>query len=301
MVSAKNKRLEIQRVTITGLVLNIVLMVFKVTAGIAGRSQAVFADGIHSGSDLVTDVMVLLGLAFWARPKDADHPYGHERIETVVALVLSGILFAAGALIGYGAVSQLWKRHVVQIRPIALYAAVVSVLSKEILYRWTRSVGVRMRSLAVVANAWHHRSDAFSSIPVAVAVATAILLPSWWFVDHVAAILVSVFIVIAAYGIALPCVRQLIDTAPPKQIQEALAQAMESTDGVISVHEIRARYLGPKILAEAHIEVDGRVTVEEGHDIAEEAKKKVFEQFPEIEDITIHIEPIGDYVIRGEA
>jgi cation diffusion facilitator family transporter len=301
MVDAQKKRLEIRRVTVTGLVLNILLMAFKITAGTLGRSQAVFADGIHSGSDLVTDMMVLLGLAFWARPKDADHPYGHERIETVVALVLSGVLFAAGALIGYEAVSQLWKRHIVHIRPIALYAALVSVFSKEVLYRWTRRVGVRMKSLAVVANAWHHRTDAFSSIPVAVAVGTAILLPSWWFVDHVAAVLVSLLIAIAAYGIALPCVRQLIDTAPPRQIQEALAHAMESTDGVISVHEIRARYLGPKILAEAHIEVDGRLTVDEGHDIAEEAKKKVFEQFPEIEDITIHIEPVGDLLIRGEA
>lgn len=289
-----------RRVTVVGMLVNLLLIGFKIAAGILGNSQAVFADGVHSASDLVTDLAILVGLAFWARPRDSDHPYGHERIETLVALLLAGMLLAVGVLLAYNAVIHMWKRQVMRIGMVALYAALVSVVLKEALYQWTRRVGARVKSVAVMANAWHHRTDALSSLPVVVAVLAAVVFPGLWFVDHLGAVLVSLFIMGAAYRIALPNVRQLIDTAPPREVQTLLEETIESTDGVVSVHEVRARYLGPKIMAEAHIEVDGRVTVEEGHDIAEAAKRKVSKRFPEVEDITIHIEPIGDFMIRGE-
>jgi len=295
-----DRRALTQKVTVVGMVVNLALIGFKIAAGVVGHSQAVFADGIHSASDLLTDMMILVGLVFWARPRDRDHPYGHERIETLVTLVLAGVLLGAGVFLAYDAVTQMWRRHATGIGMIALYAALVSIVVKEILYRWTRNVGAKVKSVAVVANAWHHRSDAFSSLPVAGAVFAAVLFPKLWFVDHLGAVFVSLFIMGAAYKIALPCIKQLIDTAPSKEVQKLIIETIETTDGVISVHEVKARYLGPKILAEAHIEVDGRVTVEEGHDIAEAAKRNVSERFPEIEDITIHVEPIGDYMIRGE-
>jgi cation diffusion facilitator family transporter len=295
-----DKRALTQRVTVIGMAVNLALIGLKITAGILGHSQAVFADGIHSASDLLTDLLILVGLVFWARPRDKDHPYGHERIETLVTFVLSAVLLGAGVFLAYDAITQMLKRHAANIGMIALYAALVSVVTKEVLYRWTRTVGARVKSVAVVANAWHHRTDALSSMPVAIAVLAAVIFPGLRFVDHLGAIIVSLFIIGAAYKIALPCVKQLVDTAPSREVQSLLVETIEATDGVISVHEVKARYLGPKILAEAHIEVDGRVTVEEGHDIAEEAKRNVFDRFPEIEDITLHVEPIGDYMLRGE-
>jgi len=300
MDTVQTRKRETRKVTLVGLFVNLFLIGLKIGAGVVGRSQAVVADGVHSSSDLITDVIILIGLAFWARPRDGDHPYGHERIETLVTLVLAGVLFGAGVLLTLNSASGLWQRHLTYVRLIALYAALVSVVSKEILYRWTRNAGTRMRSLAVVANAWHHRADALSSIPVAMAVLVAILLPAWWFIDHLAAIVVSIFIMLAAYRIALPCIRQLIDTAPPREVRGALREAIRSTRGVVSVHGVKARYLGSKILAEAHVEIDGSVTVEEGHGIAEKVKKSVFEEFPEIEDIIIHIEPTGDFAVKGE-
>ncbi|MFQ5906372.1 MAG: cation diffusion facilitator family transporter [bacterium] len=300
MGTGQNRKREVGRVTLVGLIINVCLIGTKIVGGMLGRSQAVLADGVHSGGDLITDIIILIGLSFWARPKDRDHPYGHERIETLVTLVLSTILLGAGVFLALNAASGLRHRHLTYVRPVALYAALISVASKEILYRWTRSAGTRMKSLAVVANAWHHRADALSSIPVAIAVLVAILFPAWWFIDHLAAIVVSIFIMHAAYGIALPCIRQLIDTAPPGEVRGGLREAIRSTGGVVSVHGVKARYLGSKILAEAHVEVDGSVTVEEGHGIAEEVKKNVFRQFPEIEDITIHIEPAGDFAVKGE-
>jgi cation diffusion facilitator family transporter len=289
-----------RKVTVVGMLVNLGLIGFKITAGLLGHSQAVFADGIHSASDLLTDLMILVGLAFWARPRDIDHPYGHERIETLLTLVLSVILLGAGLFLAYEAIIRMLRRHTASIGMIALYAALVSVAVKETLYRWTRRMGAEMKSIAVAANAWHHRSDALSSLPVATAVLAALIFPGLWFVDQLGAILVSLFIMGTSYKIALPCVKQLIDTAPSREVQRLLVETIEATDGVVSAHGVKARYLGPKILGEAHIEVDGRVTVEEGHDIAEDAKRNVFNRFPEIEDMTIHVEPIGDYMLRGE-
>ena len=300
MDTAEKRKRETRRVTLVGLFVNLVLIAAKISAGIVGRSDAVVADGVHSGSDMISDVMILIGLLFWAKPRDRDHPYGHERIETLTTLVLALLLFGAGILITYRASTDVWRRHESVPGFVALYAAIAAIVVKEVLFRWTKRVGTGMKSLAVVANAWHHRSDALSSIPVALAVLTAIVIPAWWFIDSLAAIVVSIFIIYAAYRIARPSFMQLIDTAPPAEVQEALERVMRSTDGIISVHEIRARYLGSKIMAEAHVEVLGSVTVEEGHRIAEEVKKNVLEKFPEIEDITIHIEPVGDFAKRGK-
>lgn len=301
MYRRDTRKRETRKVTLVGLIVNLALIAGKITAGIIGNSDAVVADGVHSGSDMISDLMILIGLVFWAKPKDRDHPYGHERIETLTTLVLAMMLFGAGILITYRASTDVLRRHESVPGLVALYAAVAAIVSKEVLARWTRRVGARMKSLAVVANAWHHRSDALSSVPVALAVLVAVVAPAWWFVDHLAAIVVSVFIIFAAYRIAFPSFMQLIDTAPPAEVQEALEKVMRSSDGIISVHQIRARYLGSKILAEAHVEVLGSVTVEEGHRIAEEAKESVLEKFPEIEDITIHIEPVGDFAKRGKA
>ena len=165
---------QIRKITWIGLIVNILLAAIKFTLGIVGRSHAVVADAVHSLSDLGTDFAILFGVKYWSKPADEDHPYGHRRIETFVTLLISCALLGVAVAIGYNALISLRDAHVRQPGWIAFYGALLSIVFKEVLYRWTFKVGKRAKSSAVLANAWHHRTDAFSSIPVAIAVAAAI-------------------------------------------------------------------------------------------------------------------------------
>jgi cation diffusion facilitator family transporter len=284
----------IRRVTITGLAINVLLSALKLAAGIAGNSQAVVADAIHSLTDTVTDVAVLVGVRFWSRPPDECHPHGHQRIEFLVTIFIGLLLAAVGLGLVYNALATLHEPHRTPPGPIAFFAAILSIFTKELLYRWTISVGIEIRSTALIANAWHHRSDAFSSVPAAIAVAGAALLPGLAILDHLGAIVVSVFILQAAWRIVRPPVEHLIDQGAPEEILLGIEQLASATPGVEEVHAIRTRHIGSGIEVDLHVLVDPRLTVEEGHEISEEVKRRLIEYVSDVVDVVVHLEPYGD-------
>jgi cation diffusion facilitator family transporter len=283
---------RVKMVTRVGLVINVLLSGFKIVAGYLGGSQTIVADGVHSLSDTVTDVAVLLGVDYWCAPPDETHPHGHRRIETIITLFIGMALAAVSAGIFYTALVTLQELHSRPPDLIALIAALVSIVCKEGLYQWTALVGRKIRSPAVIANAWHHRSDAFSSIPAVLAVSVARFFPGWSFVDHVGAIAVSLFILQAAWKIAWPSLRELADVGAPREVCEEIEKLVLATPGVVSVHKIRTRQTGYLYQVDLHIQVDGGITVTEGHDISEEVKSGLVRNGPGISDVVVHLEPL---------
>lgn len=287
----EEKTYIIRRITWIGLIVNILLSAFKFVAGIYGRSQALVADAVHSFSDCTTDIAILVGSNYWSRPPDDDHPYGHQRIETVVTIFIGLLLAAVAVGIGWDAVSSLHHKHPDPPRMIALFAAIISIISKEILYRWTAAVGKKVNSMAVVANAWHHRSDAFSSVPALLAVGGSILFPNWTFLDLIGAIVVSIFILQAAIKITFPGVKELIDVSAPEEVQEKIISIAESTENVLEAHRLRSRYLGSNLQIDVHVVVNSQITVQAGHDIAETVTERILNHCTEVVDVVVHIEP----------
>lgn len=281
----------VRRVTWWGFAVNVVLSVFKVYAGIYGNSQAVMADGIHSLSDTVTDLAVIVGSYFWSTPADPGHPYGHRRLETIVAVIIGTILFGAGIGIAWEAASTLDSMGVHRPCFIALVAAGISILAKEILYRWTISAGRRIKSLSLVANAWHHRLDAISSVPVFLAVGITLVFPSAFFLDRVAAFFVAVFICYSAVGIMAVGLRELVDAGAPRETCLEIRDIVMKNTEVEQVHHIRTRYVGNRIQVDLHVVVDGRMSVYEGHAIAEDIKQRILVEGPDVVDIVVHVEP----------
>ncbi len=292
---AVGRNRQVKRITWIGLLLNVFLTVLKLVCGIVGHSQAIVADAVHSVSDFGTDLVLLLGIRAWSRPRDERHPFGHERIETIISLFMGVFLAVIGAGIAYGSLREIQQEHLEPPRLIALIAAGISIVSKETMYHWTRRVGRKTSSMALLANAWHHRSDALSSLPAGLAVLAAILLPpEWAFLDHIGALVVCIFLFHAAYKIIVPAVAELLDTVPESHVPKELLEIIAQTPGVLLVHKVRARSAGAHVLTDAHIEVDPNISVTAGHDIAERVKQRVLQQLPEVAEITIHVEPYGN-------
>lgn len=283
---------SVRRVTWWGLIANIGLSMFKVFAGITGNSYAVVADGLHSLTDTVTDIAVITGSYFWAKPADDQHPYGHKRIETTVSIFIGAFLFAAGCVIAWQAVSDIRYRQISEPGIIALVAAVVSILLKEGLYRWTSVVGKKINSVSLAANAWHHRLDAFSSIPVVIAVAAAIIYPPWQMLDHLAAIFVAVLIFFASLRIVFNGFKELVDEGAPRETCEQIRTIAFANENVRHAYNIRTRYAGNLLQVDLHLAVDGNMTVYDSHRVAEDVKKKIIEKGPHVLDVVVHIEPI---------
>ncbi|AET64259.1 Cation diffusion facilitator family transporter [Methanothrix harundinacea 6Ac] len=284
----------VRRLTLIGVVINLALTFMEFVAGIVGNSQAVVADAVHSLSDTVTGVAVLVGVRFWSRPPDECHPHGHRRIEFLVTIFIGLILAAVALGIGYNALATL---HDPQRKPpgaVAFFAAVVMIFTKEFLYQWTISVGKEIRSPALIASAWHHRSDALSSIPAAAAVAGAAIVPGLSFLDHLGAIVISAFILQVAWKIIRPSLEQLVDLGAPEEIRRGIEQLASATPGVEEVHAIRTRHIGSGIEVDLHVLVDPRLTVEEGHEISEEVKRRLIEYVSDVVDVVVHLEPYGD-------
>ena len=282
---------QVKLVAWTGMLINVLLSVFKVFAGYFGRSQAVLADGFHSISDTITDIAIIVGVNYWRQPPDETHPHGHGRIETIVTQFIGIALLLVATGIFYRAIVTLHEMHSESPDIIALIAALVSIVSKEVIYQWTVFVGKRIKSSALVANAWHHRSDALSSIPAALAVGAARLYPSWSFVDHVGAIIVSLFILQAAWRIVWPSLKELADTGASPEIKNEIEEIVLSTEGVRSVHRVRTRKIGYGYQVDLHIQVEGNITVVAGHNISEEAKARLIQKGPNIIDVIVHLEP----------
>ena len=281
----------VRKVTWVGLWANLFLAGFKFIAGISGRSQALVADAIHSLTDLTTDIAVIAGSHYWSRPPDDDHPYGHKRLETLVTVFIGIVLVAAGIGIGWRAISTLQQKAAAPPGWIALLAAFVSIICKEAIYRWTAIIGKRVKSPALAANAWHHRTDALSSLPVLVAVAGAKAFPAWSFLDHFGAAVVSIFILHASIKIIWPAVSELIDAGVPTETRQKIRAMALKNEDVLQVHDIRTRYISSSIQVDLHIVVDGSITVREGHVIADDVRDRIIEELPEVLDVIVHVDP----------
>ena len=274
-----------------GLIVNLLLAAAKAAAGVLGHSQAVLADAVHSLSDTVTDVAVILGVRFWSAPADENHPHGHGRIETLITVIIG--LAVGGVALGMGveAIRGLRSHSTTPPSAIALVAALASIVIKEALYRWTAHVGREVRSPALVANAWHHRSDAISSLPAAAAVGVSLIAPQWAVVDRVGAVVVCLLILQVAWRILRPALDQLVDAGAPADDCQRIEKLALEVDGVEAAHAVRTRYVGSSLAVDLHVEVDGGLSVAEGHAIAVAVRRRLVADGPDVADALVQIEP----------
>ncbi len=289
-----------RQVTWWGLVVNALLAFAKFVWGITASSQALVADAVHSLSDLFTDAMVLVGTGVWSAPADSRHPHGHGRIETLITGLIGLALASVGIGLAYRAISALHAGQTVVPTWPAFVVACVSIVAKEWLYRWTAAIGRRIRSAAIIANAWHHRTDALSSLPVALAVAGSQLNPQWGHLDHVATVIVAALILYAAWTVAVPAFHELTDRGMTEEQVENLVQLVLRTKGVQAMHKLRTRYVGPGVHVDLHILVDPEITVREGHDIATAVRDRLIAEVQEVVEVLVHVEPFeADQVEAG--
>ena len=290
-LSDGNREATIRKVTWVGLLANLLLAGFKFLAGSIGSSQALVADAVHSLTDLTTDIAVIAGSHYWSRPPDESHPYGHRRLETLVTVFIGVILAAAGVGVGWKAISTLHMKHASTPGWIAVLAALISIICKESIYRWTAKIGRKVKSSALAANAWHHRADAISSVPVLIAVAGARIFPSWSFLDRLGAAVVSILILYSSIKIIWPGLSELIDAGAPTEMRKRIRSCALKSKGVLQVHDIRTRYVSSSIQVDLHIVVDGAITVSEGHDIADTVKQCIITEIQEVLDVIVHVDP----------
>lgn len=292
---------EVRRVTWVGLGWNVALSIGKFLAGFFGGSQALIADAIHSASDFITDIAVIVGSRFWNSPPDADHPYGHRRFETLISVGIGVAVCAVGVGLGYKAIQSSLAGEEAASHPewIAAVMAVLSIVIKEALFHYTRKAGKAIRSQALEANAWHHRSDAYSSIPVLIAVGIGIVLPELWFADAVGAAIVACFILHSGYEIAWPGIHQVADIGAPEEVARKLRKIAESTPGVISIHGFRTRFVGSDLHVDLHIVVNADMTLLAAHDLSEEVERRILESGENVVDAMVHVDPYDPAKVKN--
>lgn len=286
----------VRRVTWVGFGVNAVLAVAKVIIGIFGRSDAMVADGVHSLSDFLTDIAVLVFIGLSRRKADGDHQYGHGKFETFSTMLIAAFLIAVGVGMGVGGVGTIVD--VASGQPLGapsmlvFWTAVASIASKEWLYRYTRHEGVRVGSPSLVANAWHHRSDAISSIATLVGVGGAIFLgEKWHILDPVATVVISVFIVFSGWQLIRPAYRELMEASLEPRVEERIGQIIAATPGVVSWHHLRTRASGSNIIADVHVLVNPWISVTAGHDIATAVERRLKAEYGPGSLFFIHTEP----------
>ena len=284
---------EVRKVTVVGTVVDFFLGVAKIVIGLIAHSEALVADGVHSLSDLATDFVVLYAARHSHMDADEDHPYGHGRIETLATVGLGIMLILVSFGIAWDSLARLGEPDLL-FAPgaLALVVAFLSVLSKEALYQYTVNVGRRLKSNMLMANAWHHRSDAISSIVVFIGVAGAMM--GYHYLDAVAAVVVAVMIAKIGLDLVLSSTRELIDTALEPELVEAIRDAIVQVNGVRALHMLRTRRSGGRALVDLHLQVDPRISVSEGHQIGDTVRRRLLERFDEVTDVTVHIDPEDD-------
>ena len=284
------------KVTLTGSLVNVLLVVCKFIAGLLGHSAAMFADAVHSLSDLVTDVIVIVFVHVSGKPADKSHDYGHGKYETLAALLIGVALLAVGLGIfvdGAGQIMAFIRGEKLNSPGwIALGAAVVSILAKEVLFRYTRRAGKMFGSPAVVANAWHHRSDALSSIGTAAGIGGAIILgENWCVLDPVAAVVVSLFIIKVSLMQLKPCLDELLERSLPEEVEQQITEIALSEEGVTEPHHLRTRRIGSHFAIDVHVRMDGDMRLRDAHRKATAIERKLREKYGEETYINLHVEP----------
>lgn len=287
----------IYRVTVTGSIVNFVLVVFKFIAGILGQSAAMLADAVHSLSDFVTDIIVIAFVRISSKPQDKGHDYGHGKYETLATAIIGILLLFVGFGILWNGGTSVFRflqgEELEKPGMVALVAAIISIVFKEILYQYTVIKGKKLNSQAVVANAWHHRSDAFSSIGTAVGIGGAILLGEHWRVlDPIAAIVVSLFIMKVSIQLLVPCIGELLEKSLPDDVEQQIEAAVLSFPGVSEPHHLRTRRIGSYYSIDLHVRMDGKISLEEAHKTATAIEHELRKLFGGGTLINIHVEPV---------
>ncbi|WP_035218421.1 cation diffusion facilitator family transporter [Desulfatibacillum aliphaticivorans] len=282
------------KVTLVGLIANVALVGLKLALGVMGRSQALIADAVHSVSDLFSDFVVILGLHFGRKTADDRHHFGHGRLETMATTVVSVFLAAAGIGIGVDAGRAIYFHTTCPPSWIALIGAGLSILVKELLYRYTAHVGNKIKSKVVVANAWHHRSDAWSSVAVFAGVAGAQFNPDLAVLDSYAALLVSFVVLMVGVKMFWATIKELTDAAPDPDTLDRINGCICGVPGVQNVHDLKVRTSADMLQMQVHIVVDGDLSVRQGHSIAKEVEKCLFDEISEVVDVVVHVDPADD-------
>ena len=278
-------------VTIVGIFVNLFLIALKLAAGVFGRSQALIADAIHSVSDLFTDAVVLLGLRIGSKAPDEGHPFGHRRIETLASSTVGFALLGTALYLGINSALNVYGHVEYHPTVLALIGAGLSLLCKEAMYHYTVRVGRRINNQLVVANAWHHRSDALSSVAVFLGVAGARLKPAWHILDAYAALLVSFFIIKVALEILWKTLQEFTDRAPSPDVLDRIKNCGRRVDGVLDMHDLKVRMSGGLYQMETHIVVDGQLTVIEGHRLAKTVESCLKSEIEELDQVIVHVDP----------
>ena len=289
----------IYQVTWAGSFVNFLLVVFKFIAGILGHSAAMIADAVHSLSDFATDIVVLIFTRISNKPQDKNHDYGHGKYETLATAIIGIVLFAVGAGIcwnGLRAIQTVWQGGRLPVPGMLAFAgAIISIVSKELIYRYTIHVGRKINSSAVIANAWHHRSDAFSSIGTAMFIGLSIALgESWSGLDPMAAVIVRFFIMKVSVLLSKPCVDELTEKSLPDEIEKEICLIAENAPGVSAIHNLRTRRIGNHYAIEMHVRMDGHLTLYEAHAKASVIENKLKEKYGNEPHVGIHVEPVKD-------
>lgn len=286
----------IRKVTIVGIWINALLVAIKLFFGYWGKSDALVADGYHSMSDFITDFIVIAFVAASYKEADSGHPYGHGKFETIATVLIGLILLGVGVFIGVEGISTLMGSIAGEVLPRpdiwTLYIAVASILLKEFCYRYTIAYGKNLNSSALMANAWHHRSDAISSIATLVGVGFAIFMGAQWrIMDPIASIIIALMICTSAIKIALPPLNELLETSLPEDTIKRMTDCIRKVPGVLKVHNLRARKNGHSCIIDVNIHVDPDITVSAGHQIATNVERKLEQEFGSDLIIYVHIEP----------
>ena len=300
VVYSDERKRKIRNVTLLGSLGNLALLVFKFVAAVLGRSSAMLADAIHSLSDFMTDVVVLVFVGISSKPKDATHDFGHGKYETLATAIIGCALMGVGVgllIDGVAKVYGFYAGTVALGKPgmIALVAALVSIVVKEALYHITRRVGLSQGSPAVVANAWHHRSDALSSVATAIGIGGAIAFgPSWRVLDPLAAAIVSILIMRVAWNITVPAVQELLENSLPEEQKRRIVEIVTESGKVSQPHNLFTRKIGGATAIELHIRVDGKMSVAEAHALTTGIERRLRDEFGPNTHIMLHVEPLKE-------
>lgn len=292
----KNKEQAIYQVTLLGSLVNMLLTLLKLAAGILGNSAAMIADAIHSLSDFITDIIVVLFVRISYKPQDKDHDYGHGKYETLATLLIGVALAIVGIGLFWNSATLIHAffegKKIESPGMIALWMALISMLTKEVLYRYTLFKGKQLISKVVIANAWHHRSDVLSSLGTTLGIGGAILLgEKWCILDPIAALVVSLYIIKIAYELSKPCTQELLEKSLSDDIENEIIAIILSCDGVSEPHQLRTRRIGNNYAIEVHVRMNGTSSLTEAHQKSIQVENKIKERFGEKTHIGIHIEP----------